>query len=248
MNQAITGPLAIIGGSGLYDLDAMKNVEQLDMKTPYGETSSPLMSGLWQDREVIFLTRHGVQHNLAPHALNYRANIWGLHQAGAKAVISINCVGGIHPALRAPGTLCAPDQFLDYSWGRDATFFSAGEIKHVDMTDPCDSNLRASLLAAGCDFEMYQRGCCYAVMQGPRLETRAEVKRLQQDGADIVGMTAMPEIALIRELELPVAVLSLVINPAAGLGVGTIQAEVTTMALAQGMKKIKAFLGSWLAA
>lgn len=248
MSQAIKGPLAIIGGSGLYGLDAMEKAEPLAIKTPYGETSSPLISGLWQDREVIFLTRHGVQHGLAPHALNYRANVWGLHQAGAKAVISINCVGGIHPALRAPGTLCAPDQFLDYSWGRDSTFFSTGEIKHIDMTDPCDSHLRASLLATGRDFEMYQHGCCYAVMQGPRLETRAEVKRLQQDGADIVGMTAMPEIALIRELELPVAVLSLVINPAAGLGTGTIKPEVTAVALAQGMKKIKDFLDRWLAA
>lgn len=242
--QTIAQPLGIIGGSGLYNLDAVVKPQKLDVETPYGRSSASLITGLWHECPVIFVTRHGDDHSLAPHEINYRANVWALREAGVKSIVSINCVGGIHSQLTTPGSICAPDQFLDYTWGRSSTFFADGKVEHVDMTDPCDDNLRTALLRAGESFNVYQGSCCYAAMQGPRLETRAEINRLERDGADIVGMTAMPEVPLARELRLPIAMLSLVVNPAAGRGV--IQRQQIATALQRGMQKIQSLLDNFL--
>lgn len=244
--KKIAKPLGIIGGSGLYSPDVIVQPQTLNLQTPYGAPSAPLVTGFWREHKIIFMTRHGREHSLAPHQINYRANIWALQEMGAEAVLVINCVGGIHVSLLKAGTLCAPDQFLDYTWGRESSFFTAGKVKHIDMTDPCDVNLRGALLEAGRSFDIYADHCCYAATQGPRLETRAEIDRLERDGADIVGMTAMPEIPLIRELELPVAMLSLVVNAAAGRAHGAIYEEQIAAALKQGMKKVLACVEAML--
>ena len=244
--QGIAEPLGIIGGSGLYVLDALAKPREIQVQTPYGATSSPLMQGLWGDKEVIFMTRHGQNHHLPPHQINYQANIWALAEAGAKSVLLVNCAGGIHPDLQSAGTLCAPDQFLDFTWGRGSSFFNQGKVKHVDMTDPCDLIMRDMLLNAGHAFGIYASSCCYATTQGPRLETRAEVNYLEQAGADVIGMTAMPEVALIREQVLPLAMLTVVVNAAAGRGDAISEPQIAA-ALAQGMQQTQALIGTLLA-
>lgn len=244
--RGIAEPLGIIGGSGLYALDALVRPHEIQMQTPYGATSSPLTQGLWGGKEVIFMTRHGRNHNLAPHQINYQANVWALAEAEAKSVLLVNCVGGIHPKLLSESTLCAPDQFLDFTWGRESSFFNQGRVQHIDMTDPCDPMMRGMLLDVGNAFDIYANSCCYATTQGPRLETRAEIDYLEKAGADVVGMTAMPEVALIRERALPLAMLSVVVNAAAGRG-GAILAPQMTAALAKGMQKAQALIGAMLA-
>ena len=235
--------IGLIAGSGLYALEHLEDVDTRRIQTDFGEVA--MTSGLWAGRQVHFITRHGSDHSLAPHLVNYRANAQALKKAGAQAVILVNCVGGIKPDYVRPGTLCAPDQFLDLTQARPSSFFVQGEVKHIDMTDPCDPDLRQGLLQAGKAFDMIQESCCYATMQGPRLETRAEIHFLDQIGAHIVGMTAMPELPLVRELELPAAVISLVVNAAAGRGGGPIDATQVEQALAEGMRRVQALIGDW---
>ncbi|ANQ85190.1 S-methyl-5'-thioinosine phosphorylase [Azoarcus olearius] len=210
--------LAIIGGSGLTQLSTLEVVRREVCRTPYGEPSGALTFGTLAGKPVVFLARHGYGHTIPPHLVNYRANIWALHQARATAVVSVASVGGIRADF-APGTLAVPDQIIDYTWGRKNTFFDGGEapVRHIDFTHPYDEKLRRSLLAAATDAgEPIFDGGVYASMQGPRLETAAEINRLERDGADLVGMTGMPEAALARELDLPYAALNVVVNYAAG--------------------------------
>lgn len=212
--------LAIIGGSSLYALAAMQVTRRVDVDTPYGAPSGALVHGLLGQREVVFLARHGEGHRLPPHQVNYRANVWALREQGATAVIAIATVGGIGAAF-APGTLVLPDQIIDYTWGRPSTYFDGadGAVRHIDFTQPYDARLRARLLrAAHALREPVHDGGTYATTQGPRLETAAEIRRLARDGADMVGMTGMPEAALARELALPYAALALIVNAAAGTG------------------------------
>ena len=169
---------------------------------------------------VAFLARHGDEHTIAPHEVNYRANLWALKEAGASAVLSVATVGGISKAA-LPGALLVPEQIIDYTWGRRSTYFEGAgvPVKHIDLTEPYSRALREKLLAAArsCG-EAAHDGGVYAATQGPRLETAAEIDRLHRDGADIVGMTAMPEAALARELGLEYAALAVVANHAAGRG------------------------------
>ncbi len=169
--------------------------------------------------EVVFLARHGYGHTIPPHKVNYRANLWALAKvAKAARIVSVASVGGIRPNL-APGTLVVPHQIIDYTTGRAATYFEGGEsqVVHVDFTHPYDLTLRADLLRiAGEVGEPVVDGAVYAATQGPRLETAAEVNRIDRDGGDIIGMTGMPEAALARELEIPYAALCVVANWAAG--------------------------------
>ncbi len=215
--------LGIIGGSSLYRLTALQVTRRVDLNTPYGAPSAALVCGRMAQREVIFLARHGENHRLAPHRINYRANLWALREQGASAVIAAATVGGI-AAVLAPGALALPDQLLDYTWGRASTYYegdgSEGSVvRHVDFTHPYDATLRARLLrAAQAAGEPLHDGGVYAVTQGPRLESAAEIRRLARDGADMVGMTGMPEAALARELDLPYAALALIVNAAAGTG------------------------------
>ena len=210
--------LAVIGGSGLTQLANLQILRRQVMRTPYGEPSGALSFGKIGSEEIIFLARHGNAHHLAPHEVNYRANIWALKEAGATRVVAVNSVGGIHADL-APGSIALPDQIIDYTWGRKTTFFEGAEksVTHIDFTHPYDDEMRQSLVEAAAKAgEPMVAGGVYACTQGPRLETAAEINRLERDGASMVGMTGMPEAALARELDLKYAALVVVANHAAG--------------------------------
>jgi 5'-methylthioadenosine phosphorylase len=212
--------LAIIGGSGLTQLASLEVTFRKAARTPYGEPSGALTFGKLRGREVAFLARHGYGHTIPPHEVNYRANIWALREEGAAEIVSVASVGGIRADL-GPGTLVIPHQIIDYTWGRRSTFFEGGDVpvSHVDFTRPYSEPLRQKLLAAArASGEPLLDGAVYAATQGPRLETAAEIDRLERDGADVVGMTGMPEAALARELDLPYATIAVVVNHAAGRG------------------------------
>jgi len=188
------------------------------VRTPYGEPSGPLTFGRLGGQDVVFIARHGYGHTIPPHLVNYRANMHALEVSGATRVVSVASVGGIRSDL-CPGSLVVPHQIIDYTWGREMTFQSGGDdpVVHVDFTEPYDAAVRRLLLdVAGRIGEETIDGAVYAATQGPRLETAAEIDRLQRDGADIVGMTGMPEAGLARELNLPYAALCVVANWAAG--------------------------------
>jgi 5'-methylthioinosine phosphorylase len=209
---------AIIGGSGLAKLSALESPRRRVMRTPYGEPSGALTFGLLAGAEVVFLARHGYGHTIAPHEINYRANVWALKELDVEGVFALATVGGIRDDL-GPGTLVIPDQIIDYTHSRKSTFFegSGTPVMHVDFTQPYSGTLRACLVqAAGRIGEAVIDGAVYGCTQGPRLETAAEIERLQRDGADLVGMTGMPEAALARELDLEYACLAVVVNHAAG--------------------------------
>lgn len=212
--------LGIIGGSGLTKLSSLEVVRKQVMRTPYGEPSGALIFGRLCSRDVIFLARHGYGHTIPPHQVNYLANIWALREAGVTEILAIASVGGIRADL-GPGVLVVPDQIIDYTWGRASTFFDGDDqiVHHIDFTRPYDEKLRQKILAAAqAAGEHFVDGAVYAATQGPRLETAAEINRFERDGADVVGMTAMPEAVLARELELPYAAINVVANYAAGRG------------------------------
>jgi 5'-methylthioadenosine phosphorylase len=190
------------------------------MRTPYGEPSGAMTFGRLAGAEVVFLARHGYGHTLAPHEINYRANIWALKELKVEGVVAVATVGGIRADL-GPGTLVLPDQIIDYTHSRKSTFFEGSEMPviHADFTEPYTPALRAKLLvaAAACG-EALVDGGVYACTQGPRLETAAEIERLARAGGDMVGMTGMPEASLAREAELDYAALGVVVNHAAGRG------------------------------
>ena len=210
--------LGIIGGSGLSQLSNLEVMRQQVVRTPYGEPSGALTFGKMNGHEVVFLARHGHGHSIPPHLVNYRANIWALHHSGAGGVVSVASVGGIDAALK-PGELAVPDQIIDYTWGRKSTFFDSVDlpVTHIDFTRPYNEDLRQRCIRAAqrAGQPLLDNGV-YAATQGPRLETAAEINRLERDGAQMVGMTGMPEAALARELELPYAALAVVANFAAG--------------------------------
>jgi len=212
--------LAVIGGSGLSQFTGLEQPRPVEVRTPYGEPSGPLTIGALRGRPVVFLARHGGDHTIAPHEINYRANLWALKEQKAEGVVSIATVGGIRNDLR-PGALLLPDQILDYTWGRRSTYFEGegAKVTHVDFTEPYSRILRQRIVeaAAACG-ETVVDGGVYATTQGPRLESAAEIDRLERDGADVVGMTGMPEAALARELGLEYAAIAVIINPAAGRG------------------------------
>lgn len=210
--------LAIIGGTGLTQLDNLNITKRLIVRTPYGEPSQPLIFGEIAGKTVIFLARHGNGHTIPPHAVNYRANIAALHAQGVKEIAAVATVGGIRADL-SPGTIALPDQIIDYTHGRQNTFYDGIEmpVKHIDFTQPYCANLRAKWQQAALDAgETLIAGGVYATMQGPRLETAAEINRLERDGATMVGMTGMPEAALARELGMSYAAICPVANYAAG--------------------------------
>lgn len=227
--------LAVIGGSGLSKLAPLEVTHRKLLRTPYGEPSGALTVGRLRGRDLVFLARHGYGHTVAPHEVNYRANLWALKEEGVSAVVSVASVGGIRRDV-APGALLVPDQIIDYTWGRRATFFegAGAAVTHIDFTEPYTQALRQRILAAGraCG-EAVLDGGTYAATQGPRLESAAEINRLERDGCDVVGMTGMPEAALARELGLEYAAIAVSANFAAGRG---------DSAHAIPMKKIEAVL------
>jgi len=212
--------LAVIGGSGLSQLASLEVTQRKMVRTPYGEPSGALTFGRIRGRELVFLARHGYGHTVAPHEVNYRANLWALKGTGVAGVVSVASVGGIRRDI-VPGALAVPDQIIDYTWGRRSTYFegAGAQVTHVDFTEPYAAQLRARILAAAraCGEQMIDGGT-YAATQGPRLESAAEINRLERDGAHMVGMTGMPEAVLARELELPYAAIAVSANYAAGRG------------------------------
>lgn len=211
--------LAVIGGTGLTQLANLEVERREVVRTPWGDPSGPLTFGRIGGQSVVFLARHGYGHSIPPHRVNYRANIWALtREAGANRIVSVASVGSIRKDL-GPGQLVIPHQIIDYTWGRDGTFYDGGDdqVVHVDFTHPYSEEVRSELLrAAEVAGVSVLEGAVYAATQGPRLETAAEINRLEREGADIVGMTGMPEAVLARELEIPYAAVCVVANWAAG--------------------------------
>lgn len=212
--------LAVIGGTGLYQLAGLDAAETHQPVTRYGAPSGPVRVGMLHGRRVAFLARHGEGHSVPPHRINYRANLAALQALGATRVLALNTVGGI-TALHGPRVLACPDQLIDYTWGRVSTICEeeGTEVVHVDFGEPYDRGLRQDVLeAARRGGVPVADGGCYGATQGPRLETRAEIVRMRRDGCDLVGMTGMPEAALAREMGLEYACLAIVANWAAGAG------------------------------
>jgi 5'-deoxy-5'-methylthioadenosine phosphorylase len=235
--------IAIIGGSGLTNLKNLEITRRQVMRTPYGEPSTPLVYGRLGGQDAVFLARHGHGHTIPPHAVNYRANIWALKEAGVTRVIAVNAVGGI--TNLESGGLMLPDQVIDYTYGREHTFFGndTKPVTHVDFTFPYCEELRTVLIRAAreADITVAETGT-YGATQGPRFETIAEIRRMERDGADIVGMTGMPEASLARELGLCYASVSVIANPAAGKAAGVISLKEIEMTLETGMEKVRTLL------
>ena len=212
--------LAIIGGTGVYRLAALADVETRDVDTRYGAPSGPVRIGTLAGRRVAFLARHGEGHSVPPHKVNYRANLAALQAVGARTVLALNTVGGI-TGHYGPRVLGCPDQLIDYTWGRISTLSEepGTEVLHVDFGEPYTRSLRQEVVAAAVKSGVaLVDGGCYGATQGPRLETRAEIARMRRDGCDLVGMTGMPEAGLAREMELEYACLAIIANWAAGAG------------------------------
>jgi len=212
--------LAVVGGTGLYHFAGLEEIERHQVDTPYGKPSADVVVGSLAGKRVAFLARHGEGHSVAPHRINYQANVWALHRVGARRIVGVNAVGGIRQDM-GPRVLVVPDQIIDYTSGRLTSFCDAegAEVKHIDFSEPYSAMLRSAVLAAARTAGVpVVDGGCYGATQGPRLETRAEIARMRHDGCDLVGMTGMPEAALARELECDYACLALVANWAAGCG------------------------------
>lgn len=252
--------IAIIGGTGLNSIDGVALLDELEVSTPFGPPSGALQQIDFRGSPCLFLARHGQPHRIPPHRINYRANLWALRERGVRRVIAINAVGGISAAMVA-GAIAVPDQIIDYTSGREHTFFDGIEragieiggvdlaaLDHVDFTHPYCAELRRALRAAAelAGIEMIEGGV-YGATQGPRLESIAEIARMARDGCDLVGMTGMPEAGLARELGMQYAALCLVVNPAAGIGEGEITMDDINRVIAAGMGRVRALLGELLA-
>ncbi len=240
----MSNKVGIIGGTGLTALKGLEIHKHEVIHTPYGEPSDALSFGSLCDTDVVFLPRHGANHTIPPHKINYRANLWALKECGVDRVIAVNAVGGIRADM-VPGAVIVPDQIIDYTWSRISTYFEEGlqHVTHIDFTEPYCESLRQALIAGGAaaGVAVIPEGT-YAATQGPRLESTAEINRLERDGCDLVGMTGMPEAALARELELCYASLCVVANMGAGRGEGEITMEEIEAVLLDGMAKVRSLL------
>ncbi len=232
--------LAIIGGTGFSDFSELSILRTENIETPYGLPSASIIIGELAGKEIAFLARHGEKHTIAPHKINYRANLWALKSIGVKNIIAIAAVGGINPAI-PPKKIIIPDQIIDYTYSRKHTFFEeeSDGVTHIDFTRPYCEELRQQLI----DITKQQnidvfKGGTYGATQGPRLETAAEIKRMDRDGCDIVGMTGMPEAALAKELGLCYATLALCVNWAAGITKSEITMEEIQQSIKEGMISI----------
>ncbi|MBT3529937.1 MAG: S-methyl-5'-thioinosine phosphorylase [Gammaproteobacteria bacterium] len=235
--------LAVIGGTGLSDLESFKHISEEGIKTIYAETEVQVRRLVFEGCEFLFIPRHGHSHSIPPHLINYRANISALAQLDVKNIVAVNAVGGIHGNL-GPGSFAIPNQIIDYSHGREGTYSVGGgeDVNHIDFTYPYDENLRQILLTAANQANKKSKtqhqimdGGVYACTQGPRLETAAEITRLERDGCDMVGMTGMPEAALARELGIAYGSLALSVNWAAGLSEELITMTEIQLVLEEGM-------------
>lgn len=236
--------LAIIGGTGLTQLPGLTISKAHDVQTPFGSPSAPILEGELDGYRVLFMARHGHPHRIPPHQVNYRANLWALQKLYATDVIAVTAVGGITRNMVSKA-LVVPVQIIDYTHSRNATIFEddMSSVTHVDFSYPYTESLRQLLLESAKKVsESVINGGVYGATQGPRLETAAEIFRMEQDGCDIVGMTGMPEAVLARELKLRYAALSVIVNPAAGKGEGVITIKDIEETLAEGMVRVKRIL------
>ncbi|MHB1543659.1 MAG: S-methyl-5'-thioinosine phosphorylase [Gammaproteobacteria bacterium] len=242
---------AIIGGTGNTQLADFSPDRKEWIETPWGRPSAPVMMGDLYSVPIAFLPRHGLEHKLAPHLINYRANLWALDAVGVSQVLALAAVGGISREM-IPGRLLIPDQLIDYTHGRSETYCEPDSetIPHIDFTDPFDSPLRRQVIQTAERIGLPVVSCgTYAVTQGPRLETAAEILRLERDGCDVVGMTVMPEAALARELGMAYACCALVSNWAAGKNDAPILRDINRNmdeAKAQLTLLLRAGLPSWI--
>jgi len=202
MSDQLSGRTGIIGGSGLYDIEGVKLIEQLDIDTPFGKPSDTLMLAEIHGQEVVFLPRHGRGHSIPPHKINYRANIYAMKLAGVKRIISISAVGSLRENI-APGDFVLVNQFIDRTHSRESSFFDGPVVAHVSMADPVCSCLKdaLSLACQHTDIVTHQEGN-YLVMQGPQFSSRAESELYRSWGMDVIGMTNLPEAKLAREAEI----------------------------------------------
>ncbi|MGW8310475.1 MAG: S-methyl-5'-thioinosine phosphorylase [Thiogranum sp.] len=238
--------LAIIGGTGLTTLKNLEIKRREVMRTPYGEPSGPMVHGKLCDTDVVFLARHGHGHTIPPHMVNFRANIWALKETGVHSVIAVAAVGGIAASLQ-PAMLAFPDQIIDYTWSRKHTYFESNlsQVTHIDFTHPYNERLRRLLIESARELGIeFADSGTYGATQGPRLETAAEIDRLEKDGCTIVGMTGMPEAALARELELDYACCAVVANRAAGRGGAEISLDEIEHNLSTGMETVRRLLAT----
>lgn len=240
----MTIEFAVIGGTGLTEIEGLEVIHREVVHTPYGEPSGPVTHGMIGGKRIVFLARHGYTHTIPPHKINYRANLWALKSLGVEKVVAIAAVGGITQEMQ-PTRLAVPDQIIDYTYGRGHTYFEEGltHVTHIDFSWPYCADMRQALLtAAECaGLDVVPRGT-YAATQGPRLETAAEIARLERDGCDLVGMTAMPEASLARELELCYASCAVVANWAAGKESEEITMDDIRQNLVVGMANARALL------
>ncbi len=206
---------AIIGGSGVYDSKVFKEEKVLKLSTPYGKANE-IIKGSFSGNEVYFLARHGRRHEFPPHRVNYRANIYALKELGVERIIAVNSVGAVNPEF-SPGSFVVPHDILDFTKRRASTFYDNKAV-HIDMTEPYCPEIRKALIEAGREVKgrIFEKGV-YAIMEGPRFETPAEIRMLSALGADLVGMTGMPEAALARELEICYSAICISTNLAAGI-------------------------------
>ncbi len=234
--------IGIIAGSGFHEFEGVEILSLEKIATPYGEPSDVYRLGEISGIEVIFLARHGTPHRIPPHRINYRANVWGFRELGAERILSVNAVGGIHREP-GPGSIIVPDQIIDMTHGRDSTFYDGDKAVHIDFTMPFCSELREALISACRKSGVRHRESgTYICVNGPRLETKAEIGHFSSMGGDVVGMTAMPEASLARELELCYAGISVITNYAAGISAKklTVTEVVETMRIS--MEKIKSLV------
>jgi 5'-methylthioadenosine phosphorylase len=235
--------LGVIGGSGVYDMPGLEITDTVKVDTPYGDPSASYLIGRLAGREAAFLPRHGTAHRLQPHKINYRANLWGLRELGVKKVVSVCATGGINPGM-SPGAIVLPDQIIDMTSGRISTFYDEDEVVHIDFTHPFCPDLREILSRASeaAGLTVITSGV-YICVNGPRLETAAEIGTFAGWGADLVGMTLMPEASLARELEMCFACIAVVTNFAAGMTA----TKLTTQEVLETMKTTEGKLRSLLA-
>ncbi|MBL4799191.1 MAG: S-methyl-5'-thioinosine phosphorylase [Oleispira sp.] len=239
--------IAIIGGTGLTEFEELEVIQRHNqISTDLGAPSSDIIEGMLNGTKLLFLARHGHPHAVAPHKINYRANLLALQQLGAEKIIAVNAVGGIHSNAIA-GHISVPHQIIDYTQGRENTYFDGvfKDLDHIDFSHPYDEELRQQLIQILAKQNLehnYSDFGIYGATQGPRLESIAEINRLEKDGCDLVGMTGMPEAALARELNIPYASLCLVVNPAAGKSSDLITMDDIRLVVSSGMSEIKTIL------
>lgn len=236
--------IAIIGGTGLASFPGLKILRKEVVRTPYGNPSGPITFGDYCGKKIIFIPRHGSRHTIPPHIVNYRANIWALHDKDVKNIVAVAAVGGIHKDI-FPTRIVIPDQIIDYTYAREHTYFERdlSQVKHIDFTYPYDQSLRKKLIQAAdlAGVDAYKQGV-YGATQGPRLESAAEVNKIERDGCDVVGMTGMPEAALARELNIAYAHCAISVNWAAGRSEQLITLDSIRECTETGMGKVRNLL------